>query len=290
MTIGQFIRVSRPPTLAATVVPMLVGGATAWLTGHFVLWAWLTIVFIGFLLQIGANMLNEYFDFRQGLDSVDSLGIGGIIVSGEVPARTVLVVAAACYGLALVLGIALVIFRGPILLLMGVGGALAGYLYAGGPYPISATPLGEMMVFWVMGPLEVLATQLTVSGEITKMAWVVSWPVGFLVAAILLANNLRDRVKDGQHGRRTLPVLFGPRAGMRILALFIIAAFLVVTTAAAAHIIPRTALIVWLALPLAWTTWTQLRRGQRWAQAVPLVGRLHVVMGVLLAAGLVIGH
>lgn len=289
LTFGAFLRVSRPPTLAATVVPMLIGGALAWRTLHVVAWwAWLDIVCIGFLMQIGANMLNEYYDYVNGLDTNESLGIGGIIVSGEVPAKTVLGWAVGLYAAALVLGLLLVIFRDPWLLLMGFLAIGAGFLYAGGPFPISATPFGEFFVFMIMGPLEITATELAAGGRITPMAWITSIPVGFLVAAILLGNNLRDRVKDGEHGRRTIPVVLGHDRAFIVITAVVLAAYAAVLAAVLSHHLPATTLLVWIALPWAIMTLRKLHRQEGLKVAVPLMGRLHIVMGLLLAIGLLI--
>ncbi|NMP23388.1 1,4-dihydroxy-2-naphthoate octaprenyltransferase [Sulfobacillus harzensis] len=289
MTFKAFLRVSRPPTLAATVVPMLVGGALAWRTLHFLdWWAWLDIICIGFLMQIGANMLNEYFDYVKGLDTHESLGIGGIIVSGEVKPRTVWRWAVGLYVLALILGLLLVIFRDPWLLLMGILAIVAGFLYAGGPFPISATPFGEFFVFMIMGPLEITATELAAGGGITPMAWIASIPVGFLVAGILLGNNLRDRVKDGEHGRRTIPVVLGHHRGFAIITGVVAAAYAAVLVAVLTRHLPWPALLVFVSLPLAFSTLKLLSREEGLKRAVPLMGRLHVVTGILLAIGLVL--
>jgi 1,4-dihydroxy-2-naphthoate octaprenyltransferase len=268
---------------------MLVGGALAWRTlGTMDWWAWLDIIAIGFLMQIGANMLNEYFDFAKGLDTQESLGIGGIIVSGEVPAQSVLRWAAALYTLALVLGMLLVIFRSPWLLLMGVFAIAAGFVYAGGPFPISATPFGELFVFVIMGPLEITATELAAGGRITPMAWAASLPVGFMVAAILLGNNLRDRVKDGEHGRRTLPVVLGRQRGYYLLAGVVWAAYAAIVALVSTRHLPYGALAVILAIPLAIQTLRRLGTAEGLKKSVPMMGRLHIVMGLLLTIGLMI--
>lgn len=289
MTFTSFVKVSRPATLAATVTPMLVGGALAWRTLHTIVWwAWLDIICIGFLMQIGANMLNEYFDYAKGLDTAESLGIGGIIVSGEVPAKAVWRWAIACYGASLLLGLLLVVYRDPWLLFMGLVAIAAGFLYAGGPFPISATPFGELFVFLIMGPLEITAAELAAGGAVTPMAWAASVPVGFLVAGILLGNNLRDRIKDGEHGRRTVPVVLGHQRGFYVIVGVIGAAFATVLAAAVTRHLPWAALLVWAAIPLAILTLKKLHHPEGLTQAVPLMGRLHVVVGLLLALGIII--
>jgi hypothetical protein len=96
---GQFFRLIRVPTLAATAVPMMVGGALALDDGLFSPLSWLDILLVGLLMQIATNALNEYGDYRHAVDTVPSAGFAGIIVSGEVRASEVLYTAAACYAL-----------------------------------------------------------------------------------------------------------------------------------------------------------------------------------------------
>ncbi|MCL5972483.1 MAG: 1,4-dihydroxy-2-naphthoate octaprenyltransferase [Firmicutes bacterium] len=293
MTFQQFMRVARPPTLTATVVPLFAGGAIAWTTGHFVWWCWLDIMAIAFIMQIAANMLNEYFDWNRGEDNAESLGIGGIIVSGEVTPQAVLRGALLLYAIALILGLVLVWFRGYILLIIGILAILGGFLYTGGPYPISATPFGELMVLTIMGPLEVLGTTYAAAGEMTATAWIVSWPVGISVATILLANNLRDHVKDAQHGRRTIPIILGVNGGFKVLKLMVLIILLWITGAVILKALPLAMLVIWAALPLAILTVRQLQAPHALRRAVPIVGRLHLIFGALITVGILwsrIGH
>ena len=87
MKIGQVIRLARVPTLAATAVPIMVGGALGFTGGSFSLLAWLDIFLVALLLQMGTNTLNEYGDYRNAVDTAPSPGIAGVIVSGEVSAQ-----------------------------------------------------------------------------------------------------------------------------------------------------------------------------------------------------------
>src|ERR1700691_5841704 len=163
MKIGQLIRLARVPTLAATAVPVMVGGALGFAEGSFSPLAWLDIFLVALLLQMGTNALNEYGDYRGAVDTAPSPGIAGVIVSGEVSAREVFRVAVALYALALGLGLVLVIFRGALMLILGVVAALAGIFYSTGPRPVSSTPFGETLVAVVMGPVEVVSASLAAS-------------------------------------------------------------------------------------------------------------------------------
>jgi len=285
---GQFFRLIRIPTLAATAVPMMVGGALALNGGRFGLLSWLDILLVGLLMQIATNALNEYGDYRHAVDTVPSAGFAGIIVSGEVRASEVLYAAAACYALAFVLGIALVFERGFGLLVLGVLAILAGVLYSEGPLPISSTPFGEALVGLVMGPMEVVSADLAASGSTSALALAYSVPVGLLVTSILLANNLRDVEKDREHGRRTIAVVVGRRRGSFVMLCLIGAAFLWSVPAFFISSAPIWVFLVWLAFPVAVKGCSELMKGQAWEKSVTVVARVHVLVGLLLAISLLL--
>ena len=285
---GQFFRLIRIPTLAATAVPMMVGGALALNGGRFGLLSWLDILLVGLLMQIATNALNEYGDYRHAVDTVPSAGFAGIIVSGEVRASEVLYTAATCYALAFVLGIALVFERGFGLLVLGVLAILAGVLYSEGPLPISSTPFGEALVGLVMGPMEVVSADLAASGSTSALALAYSVPVGLLVTSILLANNLRDVEKDREHGRRTIAVVVGRRRGSFVMLCLIGAAFLWSVPAFFISSAPIWVFLVWLAFPVAVKGCSELMKGQAWEKSVTVVARVHVLVGLLLAISLLL--
>jgi len=233
-------------------------------------------------MQVATNALNEYGDFVHAVDTAPSPGIAGIIVSGEVEPREVLAVAVACYAAAFVLGVLLVLERGVLLLVLGLAAILVGVVYSEGPHPASSTPFGEVLVGVVMGPIEVVSTNLAASGSISGLAAAYSIPVALMVTSILLANNLRDVEKDKDHGRHTIAVLIGRERGTDLLLGLMVAAFAWSVPALLVYGSPSVFLI-WLAVPLAYSDYTKIRKGKVWATSVALVARLHIVVGVLLA-------
>ncbi|MDG6914622.1 MAG: 1,4-dihydroxy-2-naphthoate octaprenyltransferase [Nitrososphaerota archaeon] len=282
MNAGQLLRLARVPTLAATAVPIIVGGAIAVRVGGFSLLSWMDILAVAFLMQVATNTLNEYGDYVRAVDTAPSPGIAGVIVSGETKPRDVLAVAVACYAAAFLLGTLLVLERGLVLLVLGLAAIAAGVAYSEGPRPVSFTPFGEVLVGALMGPVEVVATTLAASGRVSWPAALFSIPVGLMVTSILLANNLRDVEKDRAAGRRTLAVLIGRARGTGLLLALFLAALL--WSVPASLITGSTwVLLVWLALPGAVRTYRTLASGEAWARSVPLAARMHVLVGLLLA-------
>jgi 1,4-dihydroxy-2-naphthoate octaprenyltransferase len=282
MKIGQFVRLARVPTLAATAVPLMVGGALGLSNGKFDPLGWLDIFIVASLMQVATNALNEYGDYRHAVDTVPSPGFAGLIVSGEVSAGEVLLAAAACYAVAFLLGMTLVLVRGILMLLLGVTAILVGIFYSEGPVPISSTPFGEVLVGLVMGPIEVVSANLAASGEISNLALVFSIPVSLMVAAILLTNNLRDIDKDSEHGRLTLAILIGKKYGLAALFTLIMLTFLWSFPAFFLFSVSVSVFLLWLALPVALWSYSHLKSGSGWAGSVAVVARLHILVGALL--------
>jgi 1,4-dihydroxy-2-naphthoate octaprenyltransferase len=252
----------------------------------------LVMLVASILIQIATNMFNEYYDFKHGLDTPDTVGIAGAIVRGQVPPANVFKGAVACYAVALVLGLYLVARTSVEVLIAGLASALGGFLYTGGPLPIAYTPFGELEVFIFMGFVIVGLAYFIQAGALSASAIWASLPVGCLVAAILLANNLRDRAADARVGRRTVPVVLGRRVGLVIYALLLGGAFLCVIASIGFGALPPTALLPLVLAPLPiklfrlYLTTEEprpLNAGVRGSAA------LHARFGLLFALGIALG-
>ncbi|MDA8199862.1 MAG: 1,4-dihydroxy-2-naphthoate octaprenyltransferase [Thermaerobacter sp.] len=289
MTLREWWVLARPPTLPASVAPVAVGVAAGALAGSV---SWLltgVMLAVALLLQIGTNMANEYADFRRGVDQADSVGIAGFLVTGHMTAPEIRRWAAGTFLAALLLGMVLVAARGLWLLGLGALGASAAGLYNAGPRPLSATPFGEAVVFLIMGPIEVVASELAAVGRFTPAGVLASLAVGCTVASILMANNLRDRLPDRDRGRRTVAVLLGPRAAQRGLEALVAVGLLLPLLFGAASLLPITAGGPALLLPWAWARLRTLARPEGLAKSVLVAGRIHLWSGLLLALGLAAG-
>jgi 1,4-dihydroxy-2-naphthoate polyprenyltransferase len=292
MNVSQFIRLIRVPTLAATAVPLIIGGAVALEENgnQFSALLWLDILVVALLIQIATNIMNEYGDYRRKIDTEPSAGFAGLIVSGETSAREILYAAVAFYSVAFILGITLVLFRGILLLILGLISLGVGILYSEGPLPISSTPFGEAVVAVVMGPVEIVSANVAASGQISPLAIVFSVPVGFMVAAILLANNLRDVDKDRVHGRRTLAVVIGMRRGSTLLLALVLLSFLWTIPAFLLFSTSPSIFLVWIAFPLALRSYFQITKRKAWPESVAIISRLHMLIGALLALSILLLH
>ncbi|MDN5697103.1 MAG: 1,4-dihydroxy-2-naphthoate polyprenyltransferase [Rubrobacter sp.] len=290
-TPGEWVRLARPFTLTAAAVPVLFGTALALRDGGFRAGPFLAMLLASLLIQAATNMFNEYYDEKRGLDTADSVGIAGSIVGGKIPARSVLRAALGLYAVAFVLGMYLVAAGGWAILFLGLISALAGYLYTGGPRPISSTPASEATVFVFMGVLIVVIAYAVQAGEFPPGVTLAALPLGCPVAAILLANNIRDLDEDRRGGRRTLPIVLGRAGGIAVYRGLIAGTYILLVLLVISGAVPFTSLIAAASLPLAARLWRGVSASTVPARLMPVVkgtSGLHAVFGLLYALGVLI--
>ncbi|MCA1213159.1 MULTISPECIES: 1,4-dihydroxy-2-naphthoate polyprenyltransferase [Bacillus] len=211
-------QLTRPHTLTASFVPVLLGTVLAMFYVKVDFLLFLAMLFSCLWIQIATNLFNEYYDFKRGLDTEDSVGIGGAIVRHGMKPETILQLALGSYAIALVLGVYICMSSSWWLAAIGLAGMLIGYLYTGGPLPIAYTPFGELFSGICMGSVFVLISFFIQTGRINEQSILISIPIAILVGAINLSNNIRDIEEDKKGGRKTLAILMGHRGAVMILA------------------------------------------------------------------------
>src|ERR687889_928642 len=204
----EWFRLARPFSPTAAAVPVFFGTALAFRDGTFAWGPFIAMLSGSLLIQAATNMFNEFYDAQRGLDVAGTVGIAGSIVSGRVSSRSVLAGALVCYTLALLLGIYLIAVGGWPILALGCLSALGGYVYSAGPRPIAYTPASEAAVFVFMGVLIVVIAYAVQARGFPPYVPLAALPIGGPVAAILLANNIRDLVADRRGGGGAAPPVF----------------------------------------------------------------------------------
>jgi 1,4-dihydroxy-2-naphthoate polyprenyltransferase len=222
-----FFLASRPKTWSAGISPVLIGGALA---ARHVPLSWdtfLLTLFFSLFIQIGTNFANDYFDFLKGADTSERKGPKRAVSAGWIAPKAML--RAALFTFALALFVALPLVLGVGLWSFGLAAlcVLFGILYTGGPKPLGYAGLGEILVLIFYGPVAVMGTYFLQTGEIDRSSFLASLAPGFLSAAILMANNLRDVETDRIANKKTLVVRFGTNFGKGLYTALIFCAFLV---------------------------------------------------------------
>ena len=207
--LNSWILASRPKTLLAAVVPVLVGSALAISMKKFFLPYSVVALLCSILIQIGTNFTNDLYDFLKGSDTVKRKGPRRVLASGLITVKEMKFAIVIVFGLAFVFGLYLVYSVGLLILWVGIISIFAGIIYTAGPFPLAYNGLGDLFVFLFFGVVGTMGTFYLHTQEISLLSFVASIPVGALITNILIVNNYRDIEEDREANKRTLAVLLG---------------------------------------------------------------------------------
>jgi 1,4-dihydroxy-2-naphthoate octaprenyltransferase len=270
------------------VAPVAVGTAVAEATGGAKPAPALAALAGAGLLQVASNFANDVFDHEKGADTAERVGPvratqAGLLTPKQLKLGMLLVLA-----LATVVGAYLVWVGGLPIVAIGVASMLSAVAYTGGPFPLGYHGLGDAFVFGFFGLVAVAGTAFVQTGAVSELSLVAALPVGALATAVLVVNNVRDRVTDTAAGKRTLAVRFGRRAAeleyLGLLALAYATPFVVLLRYQRSPFV----LLPLATLPLAALCRRSLAKHEGRALN-PLLGataRLALAFGVTFAAGL----
>jgi 1,4-dihydroxy-2-naphthoate octaprenyltransferase len=284
-TPAQWLEGARPRTLPAAVAPVFVGtGAAAALDG-FRLGPAVLALAVALALQVAVNYANDYSDGRRGTDA-DRVGPMRLVGSGAASPRQVLVAAVLAFAVAALAGLGLAALSSWWLVAVGAVSILAAWTYTGGPIPYGYRALGEVFVFVFFGLVAVVGTTFAQTRSLDGLAFAAALPIGLLIVALLVVNNLRDVHGDAAVGKRTLAVLMGEQPTRVFFTALVVTAFVLIAVIGAAR---PWALLGLLALPPAVPPVRVVLRGGTGSVligALKATGQLTLVTGVLLAIGL----
>ena len=244
-------QLTRPHTLTAAFIPVFIGTALSLKQGSIHWSLFLSMLLACLFIQIATNLFNEYYDFVRGLDTEESVGIGGAIVRNGVKPKTVLNLAFTLLSLAALLGIYISATSTWWIAFIGLISMSAGYFYTGGPHPIAYTPFGEIVSGFFMGFVIILISFYIQTGTVSTTSVLVSIPISILVGSILLANNIRDLDGDKINGRKTLAILVGRNKAIGVLAAMFITSYLFVLLLVLMGVSSPFLLLTFLSIPKA---------------------------------------
>jgi 1,4-dihydroxy-2-naphthoate octaprenyltransferase len=292
-----WLEIGRPFSWTASIVPVCLGGSIAFRDGHFSATIFLLALLASVLLQAGTNVINEVFDVRSGVDTYDSPRASRTIVEERLDSTLAYRGGLFIFLVAVLIGIYLIYERGYAILLIGMAAILIGYTYTAPPIQFKYRALGVPVVFWTMGPFMVLSAYYVLAQSVTWEVFFASIPVGFLVASILHANDVRDIEDDARAGFRTLALSTGRNAGAILHLAMIGTSFTVVILLVALTIFPSWSLITLIALPPTLQATVAMIRGGVGPKADPIgylprideaTAKVHLLFGLLFCISYVI--
>lgn len=288
-SVNAWILAARPKTLTSAIIPVLIGSALAFADGQFV-WqpALICAIFAG-LMQIAANFINDLFDYLKGTDREDRLGperacAQGWISPGAMKRGIVFTVILAC-----LVGSLLLYYSGWKLIPVGAACVLFAFLYTTGPYPLSYNGWGDLLVILFFGFVPVGGTYYVQALTFTPEVIVASLVSGLIIDTLLVVNNYRDREADLKSGKRTVVVRFGEPFGRYLyLSLGVIAALFCLSFLCEgrwyAALLPQFYLIPHF---ITWQRMVKIHSGKKLNSILGETSRNMLLMGILLALGLV---
>ncbi|MEA2528759.1 MAG: 1,4-dihydroxy-2-naphthoate polyprenyltransferase [Thermomicrobiales bacterium] len=207
-------------SFTASAIPILIGSALALVERRFDPLLFVVMLLASITCHAGANLANDYFDHVKGIDTPESLGPSKVIQQSLLTPAEVRRGMIVAFAIATLLGLVIVAQTGWPILALALASLGAAYFYTGGPRPLGYIALGEVTVLIFMGPVMIGGAYYVHAGRVTWDVILASLPIGFLVAAILHANNIRDIELDRRAGKVTLATLLGRRgANMEYLGL-----------------------------------------------------------------------
>jgi len=300
---GFWAQAFRAYSFPASIVPVVLGGAYAYYaTQHFHWLAFVLSLLAGNFYHSACNLINDYYDYKHGVDRAGTYGGSGTLLSGQLKPREALLVAAGLIALGTLLGLYLIWYlyqaygQGAALTMLAIGaaGLLGVVYYTATPLSAKYHALGEPLVFIMFGPGYVLGTYLIQTGHLSWGALWVSIPVGFIVTAILQANDTRDLSDDREARIRTASIIFGPTGARSFLSALYFAPYITLVILAATRVVPWPALVALLTLPLAlklhqlfWRI--RAEKSELLLGSVENTAKLHMAFGMLMSIGVLIG-
>ena len=288
--LDAWILATRPRTLPAALVPVLVGSSIAIHDEMFKPLAAIVALVCAILIQIGTNFVNDLYDFLHGTDKKDRIGPKRVVTSGLISIPEMKLGIVFVFGLSFVLGMYLVHLAGWEILLLGVISILAGIAYTAGPFPLAYNGLGDIASFLFFGLIGTVGTYYVQANEISPFAFWSSIPVGALITNILVVNNYRDREEDQSNGKNTLAVLLGEKFARLQYVFFMIVSYAILFVVYFTYKSSVWVFLPLISLPLSVKLIKMIftLRGRELNKTLELTAKLSALYGLLFAAGILI--
>lgn len=224
VNVKNWLRATRPKTLAASVSPVILGSALAFADGTFKWAAALLCAGVALFAQIASNLANDYFDFKYGSDTLQRTGPERMAASGKIAPGALLAGSLAFLGAGCLCGLGLFFFADWKIIFVGVAMSLCVFGYSAGPFPLSRHALGDLAVLIFYGLVPVCFTYYVQAGHFSPLSLWYAVSVGLLSVNILVVNNYRDFDEDRSAGKKTTVVLFGRKYGLTVYLVNLLAA------------------------------------------------------------------
>ncbi len=300
--VSKWIQAIRPFAYPTTFVSCLIGAFYAvyfyktWFS--FYDWfIWFLTTLVAFLFHTGANVVSEYFDFKKGVDRIDTLGSSGILVNNIMTPKQILKGGIIFLIIGAILGIIVFFLRNGNVnfLILGLIGFLGAFFYTGWPVNYKYLGLGDLGVFIVFGPVLASATFLAISDKFHVNIIYSGIIIGMLVVSILHANNFRDIKQDSRANIKTFAMLLGEKGSKIYYSFLVLGVYVLSALFIFLKIIPLWSFIIVLAVPMTLNNVKKINSGsienpQPIAMMDMFSAKNLMNFGLLYVIGIIIGY
>ncbi|RMG58552.1 MAG: prenyltransferase [Gammaproteobacteria bacterium] len=295
----RWVLATRPPFLLASLLPVLIGLASAWHDLHRLRIPEAVLTLVGALLAHAAvNVFNDYYDELNGTDRINTRRVfpftggsrfiqNGVLSAGQMRRLGIILSLAT-----MAIGLWLTLKSGPELLLIGAAGLFLGWAYSAPPFSLNARGLGELAVAVGFGVLIPLGADYVQRGEMAMLPVLAGIPYALLVMNLLYLNEFPDEAADAASGKHHWVVRLGvdrARWGYLLIALL---AYISLVGLVISGRLPEAMLLALLPAPASAAAGLLLlwhaHEPRRLVPAIRLTLLSLALSGVTLAAGLVL--
>jgi|Deesub1362B_J571_1020462.scaffolds.fasta_scaffold00003_405 1,4-dihydroxy-2-naphthoate octaprenyltransferase len=283
---------TRPWSFIMTAIAITFGAVMAYFLNNTFSPILYVLTLIGAItLHATANILNDYFDSKYEVDTPDAPTARyrpHPIITGFMSPSDLLKLSLLFILITSIIGIYLTIVAGLFVLVLGVIGLILAATYTGPPIKYKYIALGEFAVFVIWGPLMVLGSYYVQTSSISMTVIYTSLPIGILVSAVLLANNLRDIEFDSGRNIKTLPILLGKKRGLLIFDGMILSAYGIALTLFLMGQLYITVLLTLVTLPKAINLLKTFKK-EIPDLADPMTAQLVMYFGIVYIIAIILG-
>ena len=269
----------RPFSLSVALIPTIYGGILGGAEKNFNWFVFCLVILGGLLLQAGTNLVNDFFEFKQGL--VRDKANLNLSFSDRSPIEKFIFFSGLfCFASVIPLGLYFIYLRGIPVLLLGVIGLWGGYAYTGKPFIYKKKGLGPLLVFFLMGNLMVFGSYYMQTGNLSWLPWLASLPICLLTSLLLISNELRDITRDAQKGIKTMSVRLGENKSIILFKLLLIMTYLCQFILIGCHILSVFSLATIIIVPLSFRLLELIKINRK--KLVLKTAHFHMFYGLIL--------
>jgi len=301
-TSAKILRLSRAQFLPVILSPIFAGTALAWWATHTINpLTFLLTVLAGIGLHLGANAIDDAFDYQSGVDVLSNdmfppdFGGWKPLPRGMLTLGQAKRLSYAFFMFSILVGLYLAYLVGPLIVVFGAIGLFFAYYHVAPPLKLAyrGLALGEIGIFLSFGVLPVAGSFFVQTGSISIGSIIVGIPIGLLTTNVLINHDQVFFDAYSKSGKKSYAVVVGRRAALATTLTLTSVSYLVVASAALLRLIPVSALVVLLTLPLfvmeARLALARAESPLHYVKLLQTAFALSVLFGFLLAFGLALG-